>query len=187
MDEAAYHADPFRLSVTPRGFMRTGSAQVLVIRSKSSRLDLMNLRKYARWYSALSLPVRLLIGAVVSGLGGIGVGIISEYAAYNFALYHDIRPPLEGIPYLRATVSAITFLSLMGAGVIYSAVFLSAKVLVAAMSGQFRMMSNAMTSVKSPFFPASSSFDIEKLRGMSTERTAWAILGASTMSEFFQV
>lgn len=64
----------------------------------------------------LALPVAARLGLSLLGsvIGGLGVGIISEYAAYSYALNIGFRPPFEGIPYLRATVGAFAVLLLLG-------------------------------------------------------------------------
>lgn len=60
------------------------------------------LRAFIPW----SLPLKLVLSAVLGVLGGAGLlGYLSEYATYNYAIYYGIRPPLEGIPYLRPAVA----------------------------------------------------------------------------------
>jgi hypothetical protein len=58
-------------------------------------------------FVGLSIPVKFLIGFGGSALCSIGVGVMAEFASYSYALYWNVRPPVEGIPFLRATVSAI--------------------------------------------------------------------------------
>jgi len=53
-----------------------------------------------------SLPIKLVLSAFLGVLGGAGLlGYLSEYATYNYAIQYGIRPPLEGIPYLRPAVA----------------------------------------------------------------------------------
>lgn len=48
-----------------------------------------------------------MVGAILGVIAGPGlIGFLSEYATYAYALRIGIRPPLEGIPYLSATVTA---------------------------------------------------------------------------------
>lgn len=59
--------------------------------------------------------MKILWGTLISVIAGPGLLLfISEYATYTYALRIGIRPPLEGIPYLSATV-ALTglFLSIL--------------------------------------------------------------------------
>ena len=53
-------------------------------------------------FLSLSFPVKLLIGAIA---GSGSLAFLSEYATYYYALNENIRPPLEGIPYLSASVA----------------------------------------------------------------------------------
>lgn len=57
-------------------------------------------------FLSLSFPVKLLIGAVA---GSGSLAFLSEYATYYYALSENIRPPLEGIPYLSASVALASF------------------------------------------------------------------------------
>lgn len=58
-------------------------------------------------YSGLVLPLKLLIGTILGiALGPGFVGFLSEYATYFYAIELGIRPPLEGIPYLKSAVTA---------------------------------------------------------------------------------
>jgi hypothetical protein len=58
-------------------------------------------------YAGLVFPLKLLIGTVLGiALGPGFVGLLSEYATYYYAIDLGIRPPLEGIPYLKSAVTA---------------------------------------------------------------------------------
>ena len=70
------------------------------------------IERYLSW----SLPVRLAVGVFASAVGGFGLGLISEYAAYRYAIHIGIRPPFEGIPYLRVSIASLTFIALFGGG-----------------------------------------------------------------------
>jgi len=57
------------------------------------------------WYWALSFPIKILVTALVSSLGGgTYVAFVAEFASYVYALNLGFRPPFEGIPYLRVAV-----------------------------------------------------------------------------------
>jgi hypothetical protein len=76
-------------------------------------------------YGLLSVPIRFLIVAFVSALGGSGfIGLLSEFAAYRYALAANCRPPFEGIPYLRATVTATTFMLFVTAAAVFALTYL---------------------------------------------------------------
>ncbi len=75
-------------------------------------------------YLTLPLLARIGIPLLGSAIGGLGVGVLSEYAAYYYALEAGFRPPFEGIPYLRPTVSAFTFILLFGLFIGFASVYL---------------------------------------------------------------
>ncbi|MCI5165883.1 MAG: hypothetical protein D3903_07265 [Candidatus Electrothrix sp. GM3_4] len=71
-------------------------------------------------YSLLSLPLKLIIGGFLSALGGSGViGFLSEYAAYSYAIFYGIRPPLEGIPYLKIAITSLTLFTFFGSSLVF--------------------------------------------------------------------
>lgn len=89
------------------------------------------LKRIWKLYSDLSIPARLAIGGVVSAVGGAGVvGFLSEYAAYTYAIYYGVRPPLEGVPFLRVAVTAMTFLVYSCSALIFLLLLLLARLLL---------------------------------------------------------
>ena len=80
------------------------------------------LQRLVERYGSLALPVRLAIGAVVSVAAGAGLGFFAEYAAYSWAIYYGIRPPLEGIPYLKLAVTSLTVAALLGGALLFGLV-----------------------------------------------------------------
>jgi hypothetical protein len=67
-----------------------------------------------------SLPIKFLLGAVLGALGGSSLlGILSEYATYFYAMSYGIRPPTEGVPYLKASVTLISLMLLISGALIY--------------------------------------------------------------------
>jgi hypothetical protein len=72
-----------------------------------------------------TVPAKLVLSSLLGMFGGAGLlGYLSEYATYNYAIYFGIRPPLEGIPYLRPAVAfGSLFLLLSGAVVFVGIVF----------------------------------------------------------------
>jgi hypothetical protein len=61
-----------------------------------------------------SLPLKFLISAALGAFAGAGVlGFFVEYATHSFALSYGFRPPVEGIPYLQATVTGGSFVLLV--------------------------------------------------------------------------
>lgn len=81
------------------------------------------LAPYAEKLAALApwtLPLKLVLGGLLGALGGAGfVGFLSEYATYSFAIHYGFRPPLEGIPYLKATVTLGSFALLLTGALVF--------------------------------------------------------------------
>ncbi|EJE3289624.1 hypothetical protein P7M07_22080 [Vibrio parahaemolyticus] len=83
-----------------------------------------------------TLPIKLVLGLLVTAIGSASVlGLLSEFAVYNYALVKGFRVPVEGIPYLRPTVTLISLcllvFSALGFVLVYSfakstAVYMSA-------------------------------------------------------------
>ncbi len=73
------------------------------------------------------------MGAIVGVVAGPGlIGFLSEYATYAYALRIGIRPPLEGIPYLSATVTAGSLFLAVSAALI----FIFARMIAARIAGR---------------------------------------------------
>ncbi|MCU7937093.1 MAG: hypothetical protein KZQ99_19855 [Candidatus Thiodiazotropha sp. (ex Dulcina madagascariensis)] len=86
-----------------------------------------------RWFAQLSFPVKIIVGAVGATIAGPGlIAFLSEYATYFYALDIGIRPPLEGIPYLSATVAMISLILALLAATI----FLLSRLTFAVIGGQ---------------------------------------------------
>ncbi len=75
-----------------------------------------------------SMPLKIIIGFLFTALGGSSVlGLLSEFAVYNYALINGFRAPVEGIPYLRATVMAVSLAMIIVALVAFSLAYLILK------------------------------------------------------------
>ena len=88
--------------------------QIAEIKLKVKSFHMFNhIRNIIPW----TVPLKLLLSSILGILGGAGLlGYLSEYATYYYAIYYGIRPPLEGIPYLKASVTfGSLFLLLTGA------------------------------------------------------------------------
>lgn len=67
-----------------------------------------------------AMPLKLIFGAILGALGSAGLlGYLSEFATYSYSVYYGIRPPVEGIPYLRAAVTYGSFFLLISAALIF--------------------------------------------------------------------
>jgi len=84
-------------------------------------------------YAGLVLPLKLLIGTVLGiALGPGFVGFLSEYATYFYAIELGIRPPLEGIPYLKSAVTAGSLILT----IVVATIFLISRVVASAIAEQ---------------------------------------------------
>ncbi|KZN13991.1 hypothetical protein [Marinomonas sp. TW1] len=101
-------------------------------------------------YIGLALPLKLILGAIIGIILGPGlIGFLSEYATYSYAIQLGIRPPLEGIPYLKTAVTAGSlFLT-----VIIALIFLISRFIASAIAVQLasylRQISGVVNSVLS--------------------------------------
>lgn len=82
-----------------------------------------------------SLPIKLAIGLLLTALGSASfLGMLSEFAVYNYALVNGFRVPVEGIAYLKPTVTLISLVilivSLIGFGVTYAFAKVTAKMML---------------------------------------------------------
>ncbi|MGQ8877681.1 hypothetical protein ACUTR7_09235 [Delftia sp. NA_296.1] len=69
---------------------------------------------------SFAMPLKLVLGALLGALGGAGIiSVLSEYATYSFSIYHGFRPPLEGIPYLKAGVALASFSLLLTGAIVF--------------------------------------------------------------------
>lgn len=64
---------------------------------------------------AYSMPIKIVLGTLITILGGSGLlGLLGEFATYSYAISYGFRPPVEGVPYLRATITLISVVVLLG-------------------------------------------------------------------------
>ena len=78
-----------------------------------------------------SIPLKLVLSAFLGVLGGAGLlGYLSEYATYSYAIHYGIRPPLEGIPYLRAAVAFGSLFLLLSGAVVFVTIAFSLRTFV---------------------------------------------------------
>lgn len=58
-----------------------------------------------------TFPMKLVIGYLITALGSASViGFLSEFATYTYAVDNGFRLPVEGIPYLKPTISFISLI-----------------------------------------------------------------------------
>jgi hypothetical protein len=54
----------------------------------------------------LTLPLKIILASVLTAIAGPGfLAFSAEYATYHYALSAGVRPPVEGVPFLAATVA----------------------------------------------------------------------------------
>lgn len=78
------------------------------------------LRESWKWFLELALPIRLLLGALITaGVGPGFVFLLVEIATYSYSLREGFRPPFEGVIYIQKAAILISF-----AVTLVSAIFL---------------------------------------------------------------
>ncbi|MDO8033597.1 hypothetical protein O3297_09230 [Janthinobacterium sp. SUN128] len=88
------------------------------------------LRSVASQLVPYSLSIKFLLSAVLGILGSAGLlGFLSDYATYFYAYDMGIRPPLEGVPYLKATVTFASLFLLLSGAILFSLVVASFKLI----------------------------------------------------------
>ncbi|MCA2028568.1 hypothetical protein LDK53_21760 [Enterobacter sp. K16B] len=68
----------------------------------------------------MSFFVKMLLTAFLTALGGSGyIGFLSEYATYFYAWHNGFRIPAEGSPYLKITITSLTFISILASSLLF--------------------------------------------------------------------
>lgn len=104
-------------------------------------------------YGGLALPARMAIGAMVSLVAGTGLGFFAEYAAYSWAIYYGIRPPLEGIPYLKLAVTTLTVTILLGGALVFGLVQAACGYVIGSFESYVEKVST-VEKITARFFPS---------------------------------
>jgi len=81
-------------------------------------------------FSPLSIPLKMVIVGLVTALGGSGyIGFLSEYATYYYAWNSGFRLPAEGSPYLKITISSISFMLIIFSSFIFIAFYITMRLI----------------------------------------------------------
>lgn len=89
-------------------------------------ISLEGLKNFLSW----SLPVKLLLSALVMVLGSGGLGLLCDYATYKYAYKFGVRVPFEGVPYLSASVAIGSIGLLIWGAIIFVLVFMFLRLLI---------------------------------------------------------
>lgn len=118
----------------------------------------------AKRFLPLTLPIKLAISAVIGFIGSSFVGAVSEYATYRYAIYYGIRPPLEGIPYLTATVVFGSFFLLLTGAILFVVMMLGIK-----MAGEVIVW--FCNEIRSTFEPETKHMDLRHILTLMTNKS----------------
>lgn len=132
------------------------------------------IRSLAPW----ALPLKLGLGSILGVLGGAGLlGFLSEYATYSFSIYYGFRPPIEGIPYLKATVTFGSFVLLLTGGLI----FLLSQLMVRLIVFVIKDLMNLFSKLFRYILPskAESLFSFQLASAKLSSFAWWQIIGFS--------
>lgn len=76
-----------------------------------------------------SLPLKLVVSAFLGVFSAGVLGWLSEYATYSYSVYYGVRPAVEGVPYLAASVALGSFLILMLTAIAFGLSYLFIRIL----------------------------------------------------------
>lgn len=100
-----------------------------------------------------SFPIKLALSGLIGALGGSSLlGIFSEYANYFYAMSYGIRPPIEGIPYLKASVTLISLALLTSGAILFAFTILLFKWFAISTNSLSRGIRISLTKGKGSFF-----------------------------------
>lgn len=127
-----------------------------------------------------TLSLKLIFGGLLGALGGASfVGLLSEYATYSFSINYGFRPPLEGIPYLKATVTLGSFALLLTGAVVFLLSLLLVRSIIWSMESPMGWISRLLrhtTSIKrSPI----ENFQTVFVR--LAQRPSWQVLAVAVV------
>ncbi|AYV20531.1 hypothetical protein [Vibrio mediterranei] len=75
-----------------------------------------------------TLPIKVISGFMLTAIGSASVlGLLSEFAVYKYAISSGFRVPVEGIPYLKPTVTLLSLIAILVAFVGFVATYSFAK------------------------------------------------------------
>lgn len=71
-----------------------------------------------------SIPLKIIFSSLIAALSGTTYfAIISNYSIYYYSIENGFRLPSEGSPFITIAVSAITFIVLLTAGVLFASMY----------------------------------------------------------------
>lgn len=121
-----------------------------------------------------SLPIKVALGFILTTLGSASVlGLLSEFAVYKYALANGFRVPVEGIAYLKPTVTFVSLIILLVSLACFTATYFFAKVSVA-------LFLTPEIVIRKLF--KSKVVGVGKLRSASTKRVLLSSLGMSIVA-----
>ncbi|MBD9427673.1 hypothetical protein IB232_20240 [Pseudomonas sp. PDM15] len=143
---------------------------------------LRRLRNISSW----SFPAKLILTGFVGGLGGTGlVSFLSEYATYFYSLSNGVRPPAEGVPYLKATVTLGSLFLLVSGGLIFLVTTLIFKLLISNFSLNERVLRLLATRGNKTVLDRARNIlaqpTLERLRGYTWKMLALGAIGSAAL------
>jgi hypothetical protein len=127
-------------------------------------------------YSSFALPVKLAIGCLITLIAGTGLGFVAEFAAYSWAIYNGLRPPVEGIPYLKPVVTALTVATIFCAALAYLVIHFVAAILINHVDQALKLDRVFWKYVRKPDGALTADELLNKHRNLSFKRAVMASL-----------
>ncbi len=107
---------------------------------------LVEIKSNLAWLFSYTLPIKVIFGFLLTALGSASVlGLLSEFAVYNYALVNGFRVPVEGIPYLKPTVTLISLVAIGVALLGFATTYLFTKFTALFMYAPDKFMSLALS------------------------------------------
>ena len=95
--------------------------------------------------------VRYVLFSLLGALSGTTyIAVVSEFASYYYAWTNGLRIPVEGIPYLKLTISIISFIAILTGSAMFAAAYLVAGMLLWGLGVLFQR--EQYKNLRSPLF-----------------------------------
>lgn len=135
-----------------------------------------------------SFAIKLLGSALVAVLSGGFLGILSDYATYFYAISIGVRAPLEGTPYLKATVAFGSIFLLISSALVFSFMiyltqYVYKQALLSSNISSFLIARLNLDATQSASFIIMPITELQKLK----LKQKYKILGSITLITFLMV
>lgn len=108
-------------------------------------------RKITQYVTNTNFIVRYVIFSLLGAFSGTTyIAVVSEFASYYYAWTNGLRIPVEGIPYLKLTISTISFIAILAGSAMFAVAYLFSSMLLWALGLSFQR--EKYKNLRSPLF-----------------------------------